>query len=101
MSAIIKKLGNTFEFFKSTIAVNLAVSILPLLFGGLLIFNYSVVSFGFAISLVVKEINSKNEYLFYFNNGLSKGALWFYSWCFNLVFLISGIFIFNLINRLF
>jgi hypothetical protein len=101
MSAIIKKLGNTFEFFKSTIAINLAVSILPLLFGGLLVFNYSVVSFGFAISLAVKEINSKNEYLFYFNNGLSKGALWFYSWCFNLVFLISGIFIFNLINRLF
>ncbi|OUL63978.1 hypothetical protein [Flavobacterium sp. AJR] len=98
---IIKKLGNAFEFFKSTIAINLAVSILPLLFGGLLLFNYSVVSFGFAISLAVKEINSKNEYLFYFNNGLSKGVLWFYSWCFILIFLISGIFVFNLINRLF
>jgi hypothetical protein len=88
MSAIIKKLGNIFEFFKSTIAINLAVSLLPLLFGGLLVFNYSVVSFGFVISLAVKEINSKNEYLFYFNNGLSKGALWFYSWCFILGVLI-------------
>jgi hypothetical protein len=58
------------------------------------------VSFGFAISLAVKENNSRNEYLFYFNNGLSKGWLWFYSWCFNLLFLIVGVFIFNLISRL-
>lgn len=101
MNETIKKLGNVFEFFKSTLAINLAASILPLLFGGLLVFNYSVVSFGFAISLAVKENNSRNEYLFYFNNGLSKGWLWFYSWCFNLLFLIVGIFIFNIISRLF
>jgi len=97
-----KKIGfNTFEFFKSTLAVNFAVSFFVFLFGGSIAFNYSVLSFGFVLSLLFKEVNSKNEYVFYFNNQISKIQLWIYSWCFTFVFLAVCSFVFNLIRKLF
>lgn len=98
---MIVTLKNYFEFFKTTIAINLAASVLPLLFGGLIAFNYSLLSFGLIVSLAVKEVTAKNEYLFYFNNRISKMELWLMSWFFTFIFLIIGIFIFNLIIKLF
>jgi hypothetical protein len=95
------KWSNLFEFFKSTLAINFAVSFVALLFGGLLAFNYSVLTFGFVLSLFFKEVNAKNEYVFYFNNKISKLQLWVYSWCFTFVFLTVCSFVFNLVKKLF
>ena len=96
-----KKWANIFEFFKSTLAINFAVSFFVYLFGGLIAFNYSVLSFGFVLSLFFKEVNAKNEYVFYFNNQISKIQLWLYSWCFTFVFLIISVCIFNVMRKLF
>jgi hypothetical protein len=98
---MIKKWSNLFEFFKSTLAVNFAVSFFVSLFGGLTTFNYSVITFGFVLSLFFKEVYAKNEYVFYFNNQISKMRLWIYSWCFTFVFLVIGVFVFNLVKKLF
>jgi hypothetical protein len=92
---------NLFQFFKSTLAVNFAVSFFLFLFGGLIAFNYSVLTFGFVLSLFFKEVYAKNEYVFYFNNQISKIQLWIYSWCFTFVFLVIGVFVYNLIRKLF
>jgi ABC-type antimicrobial peptide transport system permease subunit len=93
--------ANAFEFFKSTVPINFGASLFVGFFGGLIAFNYSFLSFGFILSLLLKELRAKNEYLFYFNNRVSKKQLWMYSWFFSLLTLIVGIFIFNLIHRLF
>lgn len=95
------KLENIFYFFKSTVAVNLAASILPFIFGGVLAFSYSFISFGFIVSLLVKEINAKNECLFYYNNQISRTKLWFFSWIFTFVSLVIARLIFNLLQQLF
>lgn len=96
-----KKWSNAFEFFKSTLVVNFAVSFFVFLFGGSIAFKYSVLSFGFILSLLFKEVNSKNEYVFYFNNQISKIQLLVYSWGFTFIFLAVCSFVFNLIKRLF
>jgi hypothetical protein len=96
-----RKLSNLFEFFKSTLAINFAASFFVFLFGGLIAFNYSVLTFGFGLSLLFKEVNAKNEYVFYFNNKISKMQLWVYSWCFTFVFLAVCSFVFNLIKKVF
>jgi hypothetical protein len=98
---MIKKWSNLFEFFKSTLAVNFAVSFFASLFGGLMAFNYSVLTCGFVLSFFFKEVYAKNEYVFYFNNQISKMQLWIYSWCFTFVFLVIGVFVFNLVKKLF
>ena len=41
-------------------------------FGGFEMFKLGIVFCGFFINILIKEVNSKNEYLFYFNNGISK-----------------------------
>ena len=96
-----KKLHNVFEFFKSTLAVNLAASFFVFFFGGLAAFNCSVLTFGFGLSLFFKEVNAKNEYVFYFNNKISKMQLWLHSWCFTFVFLAVCSFVLKLIIKLF
>jgi hypothetical protein len=98
---MIKKWSNLFEFFKSTLAINFATSFCVFLFGGLIAFNYSILTFGFVLSLYFKEVNAKNEYVFYFNNKISKMQLWVYSWCFTFVFLVIGVCVFNLVKLLF
>lgn len=100
-SMTLQKAINIFEFFKSTLVINLAVCVLPILFLGLFAFKYTFLTIGFAASLAVKEFNSKNEYLFYCNNGISKTEIWFYAWGCNFVFLIILSFVFNFISYLF
>lgn len=96
-----QKVLNIFEFFKSILAYNLAISFVVLVFSGLIAFNYTFLTIGFLVSLGVKEINSKNEYLFYFNNQISKFELWFYSWCLSLFFVVICEFLVHLIIKLF
>ena len=96
-----KKWSNLFEFFKSTLAINFAASVFVFLFGGMIAFNYSVLTFGFALSLFFKEVNAKNEYVFYFNNKISKVQLWLYSWVFTFASLAVFSVVINFIWKLF
>jgi len=83
------------------VPLNLAISILPLLIGGLPFFEAIFLTLGFFASLLFKEVNNKNEYFFYSNNGISKIQLWILSYIlnfFSLVFLVISI---NLIIKLF
>lgn len=96
-----RKVVNLFEFFKSTLIINLAVSTVSILLVGIDSFLMIFLSFGFVISLAVKEVNHKNDYLFYANNGISKIQLWMYCCCFNILFSIFAILIFQLISYLF
>ena len=81
-----KKLLNVFAFFKSTLAVSIAVSLFPLFLGGLSSFIAVFLTFGFVVSIAVKEIYNKNHYFFYFNNGLSKMQLRVFSYLMNVIF---------------
>jgi hypothetical protein len=96
-----KKTLNIFEFFKSTLVINLAFCVLPALFLGVFSFKYTFLTVGFAVSLLAKELNAKNEYLFYHNNNISKNELWLYAWCFNFVLLVFISVAFNFIVKLF
>ncbi|WP_339919098.1 hypothetical protein [uncultured Flavobacterium sp.] len=97
----LQKANNIFEFFKSTLVINLAVYVVPILFLGLFAFKYTFLTVGFAASIAVKEFNSKNEYLFYYNNAISKTELWLYAWCCTFVSLIVLSFALNFIATLF
>jgi hypothetical protein len=79
----------------------LAICVLPVLFFGVFAFKYTFLTVGFAASLLAKEVSAKNEYLFYYNNNISKTELWLYSWCFNFVGLVFISFAFNFISKLF
>lgn len=69
---MIRKLTNVFEFFKTTLGINLAVSTIAVLMVGFEYFFIMLLSFGFALSIGFKELYRKNDYLFYSNNGISK-----------------------------
>ncbi|NGY36468.1 hypothetical protein FQU23_002970 [Flavobacterium sp. XN-5] len=97
----LQKVNNIFEFFKSTLVINLAVCVLPILFLGVFAFKYTFLTVGYAASLAVKEFKSKNEYLFYYNNAISKMELWLYAWSYTFVFLVILSFAFNFIATLF
>jgi hypothetical protein len=82
------KTTTVFQFFKSTILLNCTICLLPLLFGGAELFNSCFLSIGFFGSLLFKEINRKNEYLFYYNNQISKPFLFLTSWMMTFVLLV-------------
>jgi hypothetical protein len=83
------------------LVINLAFCVLPVLFLGVFAFKYTFLTVGFAVSLLFKEVNAKNEYLFYYNNNISKIELWLYAWFFNFVGLVFFSVVFNFISRLF
>lgn len=98
---MIRKLSNIFEFFKTTLVVNLAICAIAVLFGGFDYFFIMFLSFGFLMSIGFKELYRKNDYLFYSNNGISKMNLlilsYFLTFCTTvliglLTFLIKKIF---------
>jgi hypothetical protein len=67
-----RKLANIFEFFKSTLTINLVVCAIPVFLGGYDYFFIYFLSLGFLMSIGYKELYRKNDYLFYSNNGISK-----------------------------
>lgn len=81
--------------------MNIAVSIAPLLIGGLPFFEATFLTIGFLTSLLVKEVNNKNEYFFYNNNGISNTQLWIFSYFINVFSLIFFVISINLIIKLF
>lgn len=98
---MIRKLSNIFEFFKTTLVVNLAICTIAVLLGGFDYFFIMFLSFGFLMSIGFKELYRKNDYLFYSNNGISKVWLlilsYFMTFCTTIlialiIFLIKKIF---------
>lgn len=83
-----RKISNVFAFFKSTLPVSIAVSLFPLYLGGWSSFVFTFITFGFIVSLAIKEVYNKANYIFYFNNGLSKGQLWLFSYLINVIFAV-------------
>ncbi|PXY44683.1 hypothetical protein DMB68_14605 [Flavobacterium hydrophilum] len=58
-------------------------------------------SFGFLMSIGFKEFYRKSDYLFYYNNGISKTQLWVFSYLFTIFMtIVIGLIIF-LIKKLF
>ena len=94
---MVRKFLNLFEFFKSAFTVNFAIGLAAILFGGISLFSSVFLSFGFIVSIVIKEINYRNQYLFYYNNGFSKLQLWVFCYLFNVVFVLFFSVIYNFI----
>jgi len=80
--------------------INIAVSLLPLVYFGISSFEAIFLTLGFFTSIFIKEVRHKNEYLFYYNNGISKIKLWLFSYILNFFFLVVIVIIFNLIMKL-
>jgi hypothetical protein len=98
---MIRKLLNIFEFFKTTLVINLAVCSIAVLLGGFDYFFTMFLSFGFLMSICFKEFYRKSDYLFYSNNGISKIQLWVSSYVLTFcVTVLIGMMIF-LIKKLF
>lgn len=96
-----RKLLNIFEFFKTTLTINLAVCFIAVLLGGFDYFFIMFLSFGFLMSVCFKEFYRKSDYLFYFNNGVSKIQLLIFSYSFTFFSAILIGFMIFLIKKLF
>jgi hypothetical protein len=77
------------------------VSVVSLLLGGLGSFVAVFMSFGFVASLAVIEVRKKREYLFYYNNGISKIQLLVFSFLLNAAAAISGAVFLVLLKQVF
>jgi hypothetical protein len=75
----------------------MSISVLAWVFGGFETFKFVLIIFGFFISILIKEVNYKNEYLFYYNNGISKMQLLTFSFLMNIVFSMLFILVINVI----
>ncbi len=95
------KFQNIVFFYKSTVPLNLAISIVPFIVGGIDFFEAIFLTIGFFSSYPIKEVNRKNEYLFYYNNGISKLQLWMYAYILNFFCLVLLVIVLNLILRQF
>lgn len=87
-------------FYKSTIVINVTVSMLFAVMGLALgtayffrMFAVSFVSAGPVVCILYNEISSRDQYYFYYNNAVSKP--WLISW-----FLVANVFIAALIFSL-
>jgi hypothetical protein len=78
----------------------MSISALAWVFGGFETFKYVLIIFGFFISILIKEVNAKNEYLFYYNNGISKMQLFVYGFLMNFVFSMMLILFINVVLKL-
>ena len=84
-----KKWLNVFSFFTGNFIVNFLVSILCLIFVDTKAFIICFLSLGYFISLLFRELypNKKTEYLFYYNNGITKTELIAYCFLLNMAFI--------------
>lgn len=85
------------EFYKSTLMINLAVSIFGLQ-DGIEAFFIFFCSIGLICSFIYKENFKKNEYYFYHNNGFSKQKLFIISLLINITISIIILFLYGIIT---
>jgi hypothetical protein len=83
---MLNKLLNILEFYKSTVVVNYTISAIAYLFIDVAAFFAISITFGFILSLAIIEVKTKQYYLFYYNNGISKLQLWLGSFFINIIF---------------
>lgn len=88
-----KKFQNILAFYRSTLVTNIAISIFPLIFINIETFLLVFTTFGYIFSIAILEVHKKENYLFYFNNKLTKLQLIFFGMVLNfiLAFLIAFI----------
>jgi hypothetical protein len=79
--------------------VNLPLSVFASLFGGLSVFVLVFISFGYFTSLAIKEAGRKNEYLFYYNAGISRQWLWLSAYFISVGFAVVAAAIYILIEK--
>ncbi|TDE54973.1 hypothetical protein [Flavobacterium sp. GT3P67] len=79
--------------------INVSISALVWVLGGFETFKYVLIIFGFFISILIKEVSAKNEYLFYYNNGISKLQLFVYGFMLNFVFSMVLILVINVVLK--
>jgi hypothetical protein len=99
MEFTVRKFANIFVYFKSTLTITISISVLALIFGGFETFKYVLILFGFFISVIIKEVSAKNEYLFYYNNGISKLILIIVGFLMNFIFSLLLILVLNVILK--
>jgi len=78
----------TFEFYKKLFPLIFIFSVASMFFMIFSLFVFVSVFFSFFISILIFEVNNKREYIFYFNNGITKYQLWIISFFINLSILL-------------
>lgn len=96
-----RRFHNILSFYRSTLAINLAVSIIPLFVLNVEASFFLFTTFGYVASIAIKEVNNEENYLFYYNNGLSKIQLWVYGTFLNFITVLIIFLITVLIMKLF
>lgn len=79
-----QKIRLYFEFYKSTLAVNLFISFIWL-FYSLGTFFISFCTFGLIAVFLFKEYYRKNEYYFYYNNSINRTTLFMFCFILNII----------------
>lgn len=85
-----RKWLNVFSFFKVNFVINFFVSILALIFVDFNAFTICFLTLGYLICLLLRELYPKRkiEYIFYYNNGLTKSELILYCFLLNILCII-------------
>ncbi|OJV67626.1 MAG: hypothetical protein BGO42_16470 [Flavobacterium sp. 40-81] len=78
-----KNLRLYFEFYKSTLAINLFISLIWI-FNSLGTFFVSFCTFGLLAAFIFKEYYRKNDYFFYYNTHISRNSLFLFCFITNL-----------------
>jgi len=81
----LRKIKVLFEFYKSTLLYSISIFILFLIFSKPFIAFFWGSIIGLLLVLFLKETNKNNDYLFYFNCGLTKVQLFGFSLILNLI----------------
>lgn len=85
---MINKFSLILEFYKKLCPLIFTFSIVSLLFMMFSVFLFVFLFFSFFISILIFEVNNKKDYVFYFNNGVTKPQLWVVSFLINASILI-------------
>lgn len=105
MTTIKNRFKLHYVFFRSVLVPSVAIGVLLGLFAAMSRYTLAVpsiaelssfVPFGLVLSLAYKEIAHKEEYYFYFNQGITRVELWIVS----LFLVVSFCIVFNLIVAL-
>ncbi len=81
----LRKIKVLFEFYKSTLPFSISIFLLLLTFSNPFTSFFGGSILGLSMILFLKETNKINDYLFYFNCGLTKVQLYTFSIFLNLL----------------
>jgi hypothetical protein len=96
----LNKLQNILAFYRNILATNIAISILTLIFDSKETFLLFFLTFGYIICIAITEINKSENYLFYYNNKLTKIQLIIYGAILNFIVVLIFALVNVLINKM-